>query len=322
MSKSPSSAVVIICTRNRNENLFRLLQNLNQQTLHLFKVLVVDSSDNFWNSEDLDRARALFGDRLRYIASRPGLPFQRNVGLEYAFSHLGQFETLHFLDDDVSIPSTYLEIASQFLQTHDSFAGVGAWDKNLHPRKTNLFWYAFALAQRIEAGRVLRSGIAVAGTQIAQLTQVQWFPGFGMNFRASALKNFRFDGKYRIFGEDVEAHLRLGASHKLAMTPNLWLWHESSPLGREREGDAQYQSDAVRLRLTKQHPESFSKWLVFWATIGLILGETAFGVLGRRPEHWPRVQGHLRFLRDWAAGKVTEQRVTHGEDDLSPLFVL
>lgn len=322
MSKDPSRAVVIICTRNRKDNLFRLLKNLNEQTLPPTKVFIVDSSESFWDSHDLELARTLFADRIRYLASRPGLPFQRNVGLEYAFSTLSDFDTLHFLDDDVAIPPTYLEVAAQFLETHDGFSGVGAWDKNLQPRKTNPLWNAFALANKLEVGRVLRSGIAVAGTQISQLTQVQWFPGFGMNFKASVLKDFRFDGKYRIFGEDVEAHLRLGPSHKLAMIPNLWLWHESSPVGREREGDVQYQSDAVRLRLAKQHPESISLWLVIWATLGLIFGEAVFGILGRRSEHWQRVQGHLRFLGDLSTGKVSEQTVAHGQGDFLPLFVL
>lgn len=93
-------ASVVICTRDRPEQLQRCLESLRQQTWKAREVIVVDNASSGSSTRDVaDAAGAIY---LREV--RPGLDFARNTGARKA-----TLPIVAYTDDDVLLHPQWLE---------------------------------------------------------------------------------------------------------------------------------------------------------------------------------------------------------------------
>ena len=95
---------VIVCTRNRPDDLAACLASLAAQTRPPDELVVVDASDDERNARCIETwaaARAL--PAARVVRTAPGLTRQRNIGVAHA-----RGDVLTFLDDDVVLEPGYL----------------------------------------------------------------------------------------------------------------------------------------------------------------------------------------------------------------------
>lgn len=109
-------ASLIICTRDRPDELRRCLNSLAQQSYPPFEVIVVDNA-----SKDARTRKVAEAAGVKYVREeRPGLSHARNSGLRYASA-----EVIAFTDDDVRLHPRWLERLVIALQESDALAVTG-----------------------------------------------------------------------------------------------------------------------------------------------------------------------------------------------------
>lgn len=97
----PSRTSVVVCTRDRTEDLARCLDSIDQNAPDALEVIVVDSAPSD------ERTRVLVASRphLRYVHDRrPGLSIARNTGIAAA-----RGAVIAFTDDDAVVEPRWLE---------------------------------------------------------------------------------------------------------------------------------------------------------------------------------------------------------------------
>lgn len=95
-SSGETGVSVVVCTRDRTEELAECLRALQRATYDPLEILVVDNAPTDTATRELVTALAREDSRIRYtFASRPGLSHARNHGLAHA-----RFDLVAFTDDD------------------------------------------------------------------------------------------------------------------------------------------------------------------------------------------------------------------------------
>jgi GT2 family glycosyltransferase len=115
-SAGRSSASLVICTRDRPEELARCLASLSQQTLTPSEIIVVDNASR----DDRTRKVALAAGTTYIREDRPGLDFARNAGVRAASGDI-----VVYTDDDVCLHPRWLERMVAAFDTPDIAAVTG-----------------------------------------------------------------------------------------------------------------------------------------------------------------------------------------------------
>lgn len=220
---------VIICTRNRAEDLSVALASLGRQTRPADQITIVDSSDGP-QARAIVEADAHSGTLpMRYFHTEPGLPLQRNFGLRRAIGDI-----VHFIDDDVVLGPHYLEeLASTFDSFGDELVGAGGLIDSTGPRHPRMWWRAAMLDSRRQ-GVVLPSGFNVIVTDASEVTNVEWLSGCSMAYRRFIFEQIEFDeglAGYALM-EDVDFSFRAARLGRLVVNPRARLEHKVSEVER------------------------------------------------------------------------------------------
>jgi GT2 family glycosyltransferase len=221
---------VVICTKDRPDELRACLASLAAQTRAPDRVLVVDASGA--DQSDLVADAASGGLDVRYRRSEPSTTRQRNLGIDEATGDI-----IHFLDDDVVLEPGYLEAidAVYGADPQGTMLGVGGLPTNLATPAPTVS--RRVLGARGRPGRVLPSGRGVPVLAADKAIDVDWLSGCCMSFRAVALGHERFDPRYGgeegyALGEDLELSYRIRQRGRLVVTPAARLVHLESPRNR------------------------------------------------------------------------------------------
>lgn len=249
---------VIICTRNRPRDLESALLAIGRSTCAL-DVLVVDSSDSIQSRDVVCRISEgpLAEWNVRYLHTEPGLPLQRNIGLDHSSSSI-----VHFIDDDADVSPTYFEyIAQAFEDQGRTVVGVGGVQEHVLPRKPN----RLRLLAQLEArpGRVSRSAVNNMVTIPSPTpVEVDWLSGCAMSYRTKVARETRFDESLigYALGEDVEFSLRIGYRGKLLIETRARVDHKFSDVNRYDLARVIRETVVHRQRLISRHPDRFSWW--------------------------------------------------------------
>ncbi|MEG8037918.1 glycosyltransferase [Sphingomonas sp. LR60] len=113
---APRSTSVVICTRDRPDELARCLASLPQQTMPPGQVVVVDNASR----DDRTRQAALAAGVTYVREDRPGLDFARNTG---ALAATG--EIVAYTDDDTELHPRWLERTVAAFDRADVMAVTG-----------------------------------------------------------------------------------------------------------------------------------------------------------------------------------------------------
>lgn len=219
------TSTVIICTKDRRDDLFRCLHSIQRQTAPPQQVIVVDDG-----SLNKDNLLATFNDLpLNYIRkkkSERGLTRSRNIGIQHATGDI-----VFFFDDDVVLPPDYLEkILSTYLR-HPDAVGVSGLLINqpftLGERiKSSVFMFLNLLRIR---GTILFFSRNIPVVFTRSDVSVTWLCGCS-SFKRSLFNKYTFDEYYYGYGlgEDFEFSSRVGKDHLLVITPTTVLYHHPS----------------------------------------------------------------------------------------------
>jgi GT2 family glycosyltransferase len=227
---------VVICTKDRTDDLLECIASLEAQTVPFRELVVVDASGN-------DHLHQILEERMRssvlshkYLHTEPSTTRQRNLGAE-----LADGERLFFFDDDVVLQPDYHE---KILEAYCSpqFHNIGGvTGRELHPLAQSPFR---EMLNRIflhhrtiphGKGRLLPTGNAVLVHDPQEISTAAVFSGFNMSFPKDVFMRHKFDENMTGYalGEDVDLTLRIGRECCLLQTPFAGILHNHSPRGRD-----------------------------------------------------------------------------------------
>lgn len=229
------SGVIVVCTKDRPEPLNAALNSIDLQSVLPQMVLVVDSSATGESEAVVNQFQSSnqSGIRTEFLRCTPGLTHQRNIAISEC---AGQFEYVHFIDDDAVLERDYLkEILTTFHEFYDALAVGG--------RITNLPTHAYSRAgvyfgwESPVQGVVLPSGVNILNFTGNLVRRTHWLSGCSMSFRTAVFQVEKFDERRtgNGTGEDVDFCLRVGRHGALYWNPHAKLLHIQSQINRDDE---------------------------------------------------------------------------------------
>lgn len=260
---------MIIATFGRETELSVTLKTLCRGNTVPDEIIIVDG-DPFGGAERIfERYREdNKGIITTYIHTKPGLPGQRNAGLERATG-----DVVLFIDDDVELDGDFIsELTAVYLDPE--IGGATGFIVNQVPVPVWL-----ALLQRIfllsrYAGRcyLQRSGLPTFLYKPEKVTDVKILNGCNMSFRNKALEDFVFDSDINYFDDD-DVSLTIGERWRLVQVPTAKLKHVVSPKGRPRAPAAAARSVMEQRLLHRKHvPQTlFNIVAYYWSVVGAAL---------------------------------------------------
>jgi glycosyltransferase involved in cell wall biosynthesis len=218
MSDGPRVSVIIV-TMSRPEELALTVTSAMAGTRAPDEIVVVDASADDRTETTVAYMAAVF-DRVafKYERTAPGLPAQRNAGLDAATG-----DVLLFLDDDVTLEPEYL---AELLKVFDD-AVVGAasgviTNQVLPSRYVRLFQWLFRQVRYASRSFLQRSGLPTFLYRPLKQVDIGILTGCNMAFRREAAA--RFDARINYFDDD-DVSCVVAREWRLVQTPAARLEH-------------------------------------------------------------------------------------------------
>lgn len=307
------NSALVVCTKDRASRVAKLLKSLDSFQSLPKVIVIVDSSDDSLTEKICLDLHESFATELVYLRALPGAAHQKNVGLDYLENRFVETELIavHFLDDDCIPVSNYFENCLQVFQSQSDAVIVGGFDKNLTKSRPSPLRDFLLLAKGSEDGCLLRSGICLVPFPTQPLKRVDWVPGGMQNFRWKAARKTRFDGRVRIYGDEVEVQLRLGAFGSAYVSAGMAVDHASETIAKDSQRVEQSYMDGFRWILARRYPSRVSKAAVIYSTLALMAGEAIRGTVNNDRLARTRLQGHIDFFTRLVRGEELQQYVGH-----------
>ncbi len=229
--KSRFTVSVIICTKNRIQDLKKTLTSLTFQHCMPEEVVVVDASDATDTQEFM--AQENFPFEALYFHVGPGLTYARNVGVQKS---RGDF--LFFFDDDVELDPNYISDAKRVFE-HDRRGEIGAvggrilnFDSENVKKATLLFKFkrrvfdflreVFLLSE-LGNGYFRYSGMPTQPHASSESRYMECLSGGCMAFRREVFERIKFDENLIGYGHVEDADIS-----KQVLTAGYKIYYEAS----------------------------------------------------------------------------------------------
>ncbi len=290
------TAALVLCTRDRPDDVEGVLTTIAAQTRVPEMVAVVDSSRSTATRE-IVRIHGSSWPSSRppiHVPSEPSLTHQRRVGLTCSIS-----DVVLFVDDDVRLAHDYVDAVMQVFEGDDAqvIGGVGGFDVGAQPRRVQWLDQLFGLDSRRE-GAVLPSGRNIpVVTPPDGLLDVDWLSGAAMSYRRALLEREPPDEtRFPFEGEDVDLSFRIGRHARLVVAPNAQYLHLESQTNRVA-GAAQARAElSARLRRVAGAPDRLSPRAARVAAVYQLAKYTVAGVATLSRRRLAVAGGTLRAL--------------------------
>ena len=287
---------VIICTRNRPQEVASILTSLKLQTVQPTEILIIDSSSvqtilnpcvaHLWSSFYFPHSQLI------YHHTQAGLTYQRNEGVT-----LSSGEIMYFFDDDVVLTKTYLERMNLvFLENPEYLGGMGTiLPLSSYKPWVNIARALFFLQRNYSHGNFTISGMPTHAYGGKELKKVEALGGCCMAFRSSVFKHCSFDQALRLYGymEDCDFSYRISRVGPLFFNPLAQLEHRQSPFNRDSivDNKAMFIANYTYLFFKNFYPQNRLKVCAYmWSIIGLLLE----AIIIVRDTRW--IQGYIKGL--------------------------
>ncbi len=285
----------VIATRGRPDPLREALASSIADLPPDGEIIVVDGDPAHSAESVVQAARDAGGDPaipIHYIESPPGLPTQRNLGIDAA-----QGEIVVFTDDDCILrPGLFVALVGAFADP----AVVGATGRVVEPHggrigsdgESRLRWLVLGGGRQ---GTMTSFGFRRPIVDVHEARDVQYMPGALMSARREVAAEVRFDERLSGYalGEDDDFAYRLSRRGRIRYLPSAVVDHLA--LGT-RTMDRRVQDRLVVINRTYLYRKNFGGTLRgrvgFAALIGVIF---VHRILNRE---WQGVRGLIDGLRE------------------------
>lgn len=245
---------LVVCTKDRPERVRDFVINLLSEAVPPVPFVLVDSTKSLsgqtTNKDSLDLLRQHDWE-VKYVFDNPGLPHQRNTGIEQVVKSFPSVEFISFLDDDVRISKHYFTNVLNLFRIHEELGVLGGYDTTyVKPRGNFIRSFLRKLGLLPESdGLIAKSGLSSVPIPTSELHLVDFVPGGMQSIRISLLGEHRFNEESSFYGEDVEMHFRLGKLCKIASSNSLPVEHLAAKEEKSDNGNQIYSEYLVRMRL-------------------------------------------------------------------------
>lgn len=225
----PPGITVVVCTRNRLDQLSQCLTELKKVDYNPIEILIVDNAPAGTETKELVEALAQDDPRFRYTCEpQPGLSRARNHGLRQA-----RFEHIAFTDDDVSVTEGWpAALAAGFASDPSAVCVTGlVVPSSLETSAERYFDSRYAWGEAFEAQRYDLDEHRHTG-RLYPFTAGTFGTGANFAVRRDAIDKLGgFDpllgaGSRSRGGEDLDLFLRLVlAGQRICYVPSAIVWH-------------------------------------------------------------------------------------------------
>ncbi len=223
----------VVPTKDRPDDMRKLLKSLTEQTRMPDQIIIVDGSD--------DPIEALCTDSdlaLDYVRVRPpSLAAQRNAGMAALRDDI---TIAGYLDDDLVLEPDATEKMVAFWEAAETPPGGVSFSIINQPEARNGKWLHRLLGmQHQEPGRVLATGFASDIPYVTETIRTDWLYGGATIWSRDAIERFSYDEWYVGHGflEDVDYSYRVSRQWPLYVCAASKVWHFSRPMNPNRTYD-------------------------------------------------------------------------------------
>lgn len=212
---------VVIPTKNRPEDLDRIIESINKSTELPCKVVIVDQSNNIEKYIKSGRYVVLH----LHDTNVSGLTAAKNKGISYCSS-----EIIHFFDDDIIVDPDYFQTIHNHFENNPQYVGISGRQKNSKSSRLKLMAFSFF---HIGAFKDIRKKCN-SGYVREKLVETNILPGGITAYKKAIFDEFVFDEaliKYCL-GEDMDFSYRVSKKYKLAFATDALAFHNHSVIGR------------------------------------------------------------------------------------------
>ena len=267
----------VVATKDRPDDLRKMLQTLSAQSHPPDQVVIVDSSADPVSAVEQEFLEL----NIRYIHhTPPSASAQRNIGIGSVDPDM---ELIGFFDDDIVLAPNALERMLKFWQTAPNNLGGCAFNlMNPFPRSVSRLKES-ALTRCLglysdKKGVVMPSGWQTLTGTVTSTTFVEWLPSTASVWHRQIFDKFTFDEFFDGYSylEDLDFSYSVSRHYKLAIVADAKYWHYPSPSGRV----SQYRFGKIevrnRLYIVRKHRLSILKCYLglmirLFMTVGLAI---------------------------------------------------
>lgn len=302
-----------VCTRNRPDHVRDFLLHLE----HLHSVpricVIIDSSDRSLTEDFVKTFSQNSLIEIKYIHSLPGLPHQRNVGIDFlkSVSFINQIKITSFLDDDVRVLPDYFETVSQLFNKYQAAISIGGYYAGEAEVNNESLARRLSLFGSRETGVILKSGFAIPPLPNSEVMETQWIQGGAQNIRFEIFENEIFNGQIRMYGEDVEFYSRIFKYGKILCSNQLPVKHLQAKEEKENLRSVSGYSDGFRWTMALNNRSGVKRYAVLLSTIYLIIAELFFWCCSFQETNKQRLNGHIDFILRLVRNAQVQQFVNH-----------
>lgn len=304
---------LILCTRNRAQQIRSRLENFRHFSILPSVILIVDSSESGDTRKIVEEAAQHYSRPVLYLHASPGLPHQRNIGVRWIRKMYSEIDLIHFLDDDIIPDSDYFSRIRQICSDFPNVIAVGGFDSELNPKLHRSLIRRIVGIGSKRCGVILPSGVAIPAYPRDDIEKSEWLVGGMQSVRARAFEHVQFDASLRMYGEDIDFYLRLNILGDVVCSRNLPIKHLNDPSNRDSWRDIHLYHNGIRWLLARRYPDRISAIRVLQVALVLAIGEIVLYVRTADVRHRAASLGNLEFLYRVARRQPVVQFVENNE---------
>jgi len=286
MSKKQTISV-IIPTKDRPKDVIQCIKSLLTQSLLADEIVIVDAS----NEQKLKSSiEALKSERVNfiYIHTRPGLTYQRNVGINTSSGDI-----IIFLDDDVILDRNYIQQIMHVFNNdlQKNIGGVTGNDmlkktKTSFKRSIGHYYRTIFFLFIYSYGKFRLSGYSTfVSNKVKKILPIECLAGCNMAFRREIFEEFKFDEKLHGYSymEDCDIAYRVSQKYQNIYTPFAKLVHNVSPISRDKEyARMKMEIENHHYLFKKNFPQNLKHKFAFWWSVAGLFMRQSYDVIMRK----------------------------------------
>ena len=233
MQKVRDKIAFIVATKDRPDELQRMLKSLAAQFPQTGQVIIVDGSDKPIEAisngcKDLN---------ITYLrCSPPSAARQRNIGIRAVSP---ETTLIGFLDDDVVLENNAIAAMIRFWEGAPDDVGGAAFNMVNHPSLYAPWLKSLLIVEKLglysrEKGAVLTSGFHTMIGYTLETTYTEWLSSGAIVWRRNIFDKFQFDEWFDGYSylEDLDFSYRVSRKYRLAVVADAKYYHYQAPAGR------------------------------------------------------------------------------------------
>lgn len=293
----------VVPTKDRPDDLRKLLSSLAAQTVMPAQIVIVDGGDS--------PVQCLLAEHpdlpLTYVREYPpSLARQRNAGMSALRPDIG---VAGYLDDDLELAPDATERMLDFWKAAGPKVGGAALtivNQPLRGRLTGLLSEIFLL-NGCKQGKVLASGFATSIQPSDRTERTDWLYGGATLWRREVIRAFDYDEWYVGHGylEDLDYSYRVSLDFELYVVAEARCWHWPKPVRTEQNVTLGRQQILNRVYFVRKF-RRLNRALFVWAMLGQFVRNLAESLVTGTPAGWLRFRGNVRGLYELLTGGMSQ----------------